>query len=195
VEVDAAGEIVRAFAARSVPYTDPHELRFTMRGGVLVDAHLLGYRMDHVDLSALGGPSDTLIAVHVLERQDASGRPMFVWDAGASYSPADWPRSTGFPSDLVHPSAFAIDRGGDYVVSLQAIDEIVNVDGETGRPRWRLGGTRSDFTMLYDSARWIPRPARCAGVGERQSAVPGQSPGRCSVVCARRSNTRLTRRR
>ena len=150
VELDAAGEIVRTFAARTVPYTDPHELRFTMRGDAVAEAHLLGYRMDPVDLSALGGPSDTLIAVHVLERQDASGQPRFVWDAGASYTPADWPRSTGFPSDLVHPSAFAIDHDGDYVVSLQAIDEIVNVDGESGRPRWRLGGSRNDFAMLYD---------------------------------------------
>ena len=150
VELDVAGEIVRTFAARTVPYTDPHELRFTMRGDAVAEVHLLGYRMDHVDLSALGGPSDTLIAVHVLERQGVSGQPMFVWDAGVTYSPADWPQSAAFPSDLVHPSAFAIDRDGDYVVSLQAINEIVNVDGESGRPRWRLGGTRSHFTLLDD---------------------------------------------
>ena len=150
VELDLAGEVVRTFAARTVPYTDPHELRFTMHGDAVTGVHLLGYRLEHVDLSALGGPADTVLAVHVLERQSAGGEPMFVWDAGVSYSPADWPRSVGFPSDLVHPSAFAIDHEGDYVVSLQAIDEIVNVDAQSGQPRWRLGGTQSDFTILDD---------------------------------------------
>ena len=150
VELDPAGDIVRTFAARTVPYTDPHELRFTMLGDAVIGVHLLGYRLEHVDLSALGGPADTVLAVHVLERQSAGGQPVFVWDAGASYSPADWPRSAAFPSDLVHPSAFAIDHEGDYVVSLQAIDEIVNVDAQSGQPRWRLGGTQSDFAILDD---------------------------------------------
>jgi len=150
VELGPAGDIVRTFAARTVPYTDPHELRFTMRGEAVAEVHLLGYRMERVDLSALGGRADTALAVHVLERQTADGQPALVWDAGLSYSPADWPRSLGFPSDLVHPSAFAIDRDGDYVVSLQAIDEVVNVDARTGRARWRFGGGRNDFTILDD---------------------------------------------
>jgi hypothetical protein len=150
VELEPGGDIVHTFMARTVPYTDPHELRFTMRGNAVAEVHLLGYRMERTDLSALGGPADTALAVHVLERQDADGQPVLVWDAGASYSPADWPRSIGFPSDLVHPSAFTIDRDGDYVVSLQAIDEVVNVDARTGRARWRLGGARSDFRIVDD---------------------------------------------
>jgi arylsulfotransferase ASST len=150
VEVAPDGEIVRTFTVRSVPYTDPHELRFTMRGSAVAEVHLLGYRLERTDLSALGGPADTLLAVHVLERQTVGGQPVFMWDAGASCSTADWPRTIGFPSDLVHPSAFAIDRGGDYVVSLQAVNEVVKVDGRTGQVRWRFGGVRNDFRVLDD---------------------------------------------
>ena len=150
VEVRPDGEIARTFGARTVPYTDPHELRFTMRDTTVTEVHLLGYRLARVDLSALGGPSDTMLAVHVLERQTADGQPLFRWDAGDSFSPADWPRSGPFPSDLVHPSAFAIDDDGDYIVSLQAIDEVVKIDGRTGQVRWRFGGARNEFAVLDD---------------------------------------------
>lgn len=150
VEIAPSGEVVRRFNARSTPYTDPHELRLTFRGDALASAALIGYRLERTDLSALGGPRDTAIAVHVLERQDAAGAAAFTWDAGAWYSPTDWPPAAAIPTDLVHPSAFAIDGSGDYVVSLQAIDEIAKVDATTGAVRWRFGGRRNEFTILDD---------------------------------------------
>ncbi len=149
VEVAPDGEIVGTFASRAVPYTDPHDLLLTFDDMGWTVAHLLGYSLRGVDLSSLGGPNDTTLAVHVIERQEA-GATRLVWDAGDHYSALDWPSSPPRPSDLVHPSSLDIDNDGNYYVSLQGINEIVKIDGHTGRTLWRFGGRRNEFTILDD---------------------------------------------
>lgn len=149
VEVAADGEIVGSYTSHMVPYTDPHDLLLTFDDMGFPVAHLLGYALRRVDMSSLGWPSDTTLAVHVIERQEA-GATRLVWDAGDHYSAVDWPSATPRPTDLVHPSSLEIDHDGNYYVSLQAINEIVKIDGRTGRTLWRLGGRRNDFTILND---------------------------------------------
>lgn len=148
-EIAPDGEIVGTFASRAVPYTDPHDLLLTIDHVGRPVAHLLGYSLRGVDLSSLGGPNDTSLAVHVIERQEA-GATRLVWDAGDHYSALDWPGSPPRPSDLVHPSSLEIDNDSNYYVSLQAINEIVKIDGRTGRTLWRFGGRRNEFTILDD---------------------------------------------
>ena len=148
IEFRPDGEPVRTFAAAAPYFTDPHELLMSFRDTVLEAVHLLAY-----DLQPYAAEETrdgrTALAVHRVLRQGPKGSIAFTWDAGAHFSTSDWPEAA-VPSDLVHPSSLDLDREGNYIVSLQAIDEIVKVDGQTGAVLWRLGGTRSDFTIEGD---------------------------------------------
>jgi len=142
------GELVRRFAAAPAFYTDPHDLLLTFRDTTLESVHLIGYDIQSYppDVTRDGR---TTLAVHRILRQSPEGQVEFEWNAGDHFSPADWPAS-GVPFDLVHPSSLDIGRDGNYLVSLQALDEVAKVNARTGAILWRLGGRNSDFTFTGD---------------------------------------------
>lgn len=148
IEFRPDGEPVRSFAAAAPYFTDPHELLLSFRDTALEAVHLLAY-----DLQPFAAEETrdgrTSLAVHRILRQGPAGGVEFAWDAGAHFSTADWP-AAGVPFDLVHPSSLDLDREGNYIVSLQGIDEIDKVDGRTGEVIWRFGGPLSDFTIEGD---------------------------------------------
>ncbi|HVT39093.1 MAG TPA: arylsulfotransferase family protein [Gemmatimonadaceae bacterium] len=150
VQVRPSGEIVRSFGVSAPFYTDPHEMLLTMGDSAIEAVHLLGYDIRSFDLTALGGPSDARLAVHVIERQSAAGAREFLWDASDHFTPADWPARNPQQPDLVHPSSLDLAPDGNYVVSFQAMDEIDKIDARTGRTIWRFGGRRNEFTIQGD---------------------------------------------
>jgi hypothetical protein len=150
VQVAPSGEVVRSFAVRAPFYTDPHEMLLTFRDSAIEAVHLLGYDIRRFNLSGWGGGPDEPLAVHVLERQSATGDREFLWDAGDHFTTADWPARNSLQPDLVHPSSLDLDADGNYVVSFQAMDEIEKIDAHTGQTLWRFGGRHSQFTILGD---------------------------------------------
>lgn len=153
VEVTPVGDEVRDFRVRAPSYTDPHELLLAFGDNGVEQVHLLGYDLRPFDLSAYGGSSSALLGIHAIERQNATGAVEFRWNAGDHYTPADWPTpitQAQAARDLVHPSSLTIDRDGNYVVSLQAMDEIAKIDAQTGTFIWRLGGRHNQFTFVDD---------------------------------------------
>jgi arylsulfotransferase ASST len=150
VEVTPSGDVLRSFAVASPYLTDPHELLLTGGGREVTAVHLLGYELRHFDLTAVGGAADTVLAVHTIERQNALGATEFRWNSGDLYSPADWPALNVLTGDVVHPSSLAIDTDSDYVLSLQAMDEIIKIDKASGATMWRFGGRHNEFTLQGD---------------------------------------------
>lgn len=157
VEVAPSGEEVRSFQLPAPAYTDPHELLLTFRGGEpgggqeLTGVHMIGYEIRLVDLRPAGGAADAPLAIHTIVRQGATGTGEFLWNAADHFTIADWPSTVRVPPpDLVHPSSLALDRDGNYVVSLQGMDEITKIDAVTGATIWRLGGRHNEFTILDD---------------------------------------------
>lgn len=150
VEVRPNGEQARTFQVEPPSYTDPHELLLTFRDSMLVAAHLLGYDVRQVDLSALGGSAQSLLAEHFIERQTTSGGREFQWFGADHYTASDWPVFDPNQPDLDHPSALALALDGNYVVSFQALDEVAKIDALTGAFVWRLGGRHNQFTFLDD---------------------------------------------
>lgn len=155
IEFQPDGEIVRSFAAGAPYYTDSHELLVGFAGGAVADAHLFGYDLRTVDLTALGGRPDQLVAGHTLLRQSASGATEFLWNAWDHFSLADWlfipPNLGAYPSiDFDHPNSLAIDRDGNYIVSFASLGEITKIDATTGEVLWRFGGRHSQFAILGD---------------------------------------------
>lgn len=155
IEFQPDGEIVRSVTAGAPYYTDPHELLLSLALGSVSGAHLFGYDLRPMDLTALGGRPDQLVAGHTLLSQRASGATEFLWNAWDHFSVADWifiPVNLGsYPTiDFDHPNSLAIDRDGNYVVSFASLGEITKIDSVTGAVLWRFGGRHNQFTIVGD---------------------------------------------
>jgi hypothetical protein len=53
--------------------------------------------------------------------------------------------------NLTHGNAITMDHTGNLLLSLRSLDQVMNIDVETGDVLWRLGGTRNEFTFVNDS--------------------------------------------
>jgi len=149
------GGLVRTIAAPAPYYTDSHELLLSLAGDAVTAAHLYGYELRTVDLTALGGRPDQLVAGHTLLRLSASGATEFFWNAWDHFSIADWvfvpPNVGSYASiDFDHPNSLALDRDGNYVVSFASLGEITGIDATSGQVLWRFGGRHNQFTILGD---------------------------------------------
>ncbi len=149
-EIRPSGEEVRSFSVSSPSYTDPHELILGFRDTTLDRVHLLGYDVRPMNLTSIGGSPIAPVAVHFIERKSASGITEFRWSAADHYSPSDWPVADPSLPDLDHPSSLAIGADGNYVVSLQALDEVAAIDARTGAFLWRMGGRNNQFAIVND---------------------------------------------
>jgi len=155
IEFRPDGEIVHSYTAGAPYYTDSHELLLSVTAGTVSAAHLYGYELRALDLTALGGRPDQLVAGHTLLRQSGSGATEFLWNAWDHLSIADWvfipPDLASYPTiDFDHPNSLAIDRDGNYVVSFAGLGEIACIDAVTGQLLWRFGGRHNQFTILGD---------------------------------------------
>jgi hypothetical protein len=154
-EVNPAGDSVQTYTASTPYYTDPHELLLDYAGGKLDRFHIFGYELRHVDLTAIGGTSDQLVAGHVILRQTASGSIEYLWKAWDHFTIADWifiqPGLAQLASiDFDHPNSLTRDTDGNYIVSFASLGEITKIDAATGAFLWRLGGRNNQFTFIGD---------------------------------------------
>ena len=154
-EVTPAGDSVRAHAAASPFYTDPHELLFDYGNNGIERIHIIGYDQRRVDLTSVGGKPDQVVAGHVILRQSAAGAIEFVWNAWDHFSIADWifvqPGVAQLPSiDFDHPNSIDRDEKGNYIVSFASLGEITKIDATNGQIIWRFGGRHNQFTFVND---------------------------------------------
>ena len=154
-EVNPLGDSVQTYDASTPYYTDPHELLLEYNGADVSRFHILGYEFRHLDLTAIGGKADQLVAGHVILRQSRTGSIEYLWNAWDHFTIADWifiqPGLAQMPSiDFDHPNSLAKDADGNYVVSFASLGEITKIDASTGQMIWRLGGRNNQFTFVGD---------------------------------------------
>ena len=154
-EVRPTGELVQTYAAAAPYYTDQHELRLDFTAGSLDRSHILGYEFRHVDLTAIGGTANQLVAGHVILRQLPSGTTEFAWNAWDHFTIDDWifvqPGLAALPSiDFDHPNSLTKDIDGNYLVSFASLGLIAKIDAASGDILWRLGGRTNQFTLVGD---------------------------------------------
>jgi hypothetical protein len=155
VEFSASGDVVQSDSAGPPYYTDPHELVLAAAGTPAERVLLFGYDLRPVDLTALGGRADQLVAGHTILRQSPSGAVEFRWSAWDNFSVQDWlalpPNLAQLTSvDFDHPNSLEVDRDGNYIVSFANLTEITKIDAVTGRILWRFGGRHNQFTLSGD---------------------------------------------
>ena len=149
-ELDIGGELQRRWSALGGYGTDSHELRLVGPGSGI----LLGTDTATMDLSLYGGSSTARVAGNVLERVDATGRLLFLWNAFDHFSITDIDPSIPLNTaviDWTHSNAIEIDRDGNYLMSSRNLSEITKIDSRTGSVVWRWGGVRNEFRFTNDT--------------------------------------------
>jgi hypothetical protein len=154
VEIAPDGSIVRTFTAPESSYFDPHEFWLLFRDGAYDGALLLAYTARHLDLSAQGGPGDSLVVGHQIVRQDASGAQHVLFDAWDHFQLSNNVEPVPLQEDFDHPNSISIAPDGNYVVSWRNLDAITKIDATTGALIWTLASSfstlTSDFTITGD---------------------------------------------
>jgi hypothetical protein len=157
---DTSYQPVRRVRAGNGFDADLHEFELTPRGTAL----LLIYDAVRRDLRSVGGPRRGIAVQAVVQEIDiATGLVLFEWhslgNVGLSESHERVPRYDG-RWDYVHANSVALDAAGDFIVSARHTSAVYKVRRSTGRIAWRLGGSRSSFTMGPGTRFWDQHDAR-----------------------------------
>jgi hypothetical protein len=127
---------------------DIHEFQLTDRGTAL----MIEYRPKIADLRSIGGPKRGKVNDGIVWEIDVkTGKVVFEWHSldhvkvTESYEPLS--KKYGPNWDYMHLNSVEEDPDGNLLVSARHTWAVYNIDRETGKVRWRLGGKRSDFKL------------------------------------------------
>jgi hypothetical protein len=129
-------------------YADLHDFQITPTGTAWITA----YAPQHMDLSAVKGPSDGLIDDGVVQEIDIkTGLVMFEWHALGHVSIADSyamvPKVSSTVFDYFHLNSIDPLPDGNLLISSRNTWATYLIDGTTGALIWRLGGKQSSFAL------------------------------------------------
>ena len=155
VAIAPDGSIVRTITAPPSSYLDGHEFWETFtQEGQYNGAVFFAYTARHLDLSAHGGPADSLVTGHQIVQQDASGTQHVLFNAWDHFELTDNVEPTVGQVDFDHPNALSFTSDGNYVVSWRNLDILTKINSTTGDLMWTIAGPfaarASDFTITGD---------------------------------------------
>lgn len=131
-------------------WADLHDIQITPRGAAFITA----YSLVQADLSSVGGSRTGALLDSIVQEVDVkTGLVMFEWHAEGhvalddSYSRG--PISPSVPWDYFHVNSISLDPSddGDFLISSRNTWAGYEIDGNTGRILWRLGGRHPSFHM------------------------------------------------
>ena len=146
VELDAAGAQVRTMGCARGLVPRLHDLILEPDGShwVLCDETRM------MDLTPHGGIANARVMATVVQRIAPGGAVTFEWSAFDHFAITDLPLAdrTGENVNFTHGNAIDLLPGGDILLSFRSLGEITRIDGTTGAVKWRMGGTRNEFTFI-----------------------------------------------
>jgi hypothetical protein len=131
---------------------DVHEFLITKNNTALFTV----YHRLPVDLSSVGGPKEGKIWDGIVQEVDIqTGRVLFEWHSypqvaiGESYSPPPKAKAGAKapPFDYFHINSIEVEPNGNFLVSARNTHAVYEIDRETKKVLWRLGGKKSDFKL------------------------------------------------
>ncbi|HKJ80577.1 MAG TPA: aryl-sulfate sulfotransferase, partial [Ignavibacteriaceae bacterium] len=142
--------IVDSFACGNGYYTDVHELRVLPNGNYF----LLGDDFETVDMSQIvsGGNPNAVVEGNIIQELDKNGNVIFQWRSWDHFKITDATHEdlTQATIDYVHANAIEIEHDGNLLLSSRHMDEITNININTGDIIWRLGGKNNQFNFVND---------------------------------------------
>jgi Arylsulfotransferase (ASST) len=139
-------EVARVKAGHG-EHGDLHEFLITSRGTALFTI----YSNIPADLTAVGGPPAGQLTEGVIQEIDIpTGKVLFEWRSAAhiGLDESFLPSVKGDVADYFHLNSAGVDTDGHLLVSARHTCAIYKVHRQTGAILWRLGGKRSDFTIV-----------------------------------------------
>jgi hypothetical protein len=177
---DSSYSVIAAVKAGDGLMADMHEFSLTDQGTALITA----YRQRSVDLSALGGKAGGAVWSGVVQEIDiATGDVVFQWDS-LDHVPVTETRqplvggTPGRPFDYFHINSVSVAPDGDLLVSARDTWTVYKIGRRDGTIRWRLGGSKSDFTIGAGARFYWQHHARAHGTGLLTVFDNGSSPAR-----------------
>lgn len=152
-----AGEVIADSSYRQIAVVragngyqpDLHEFQITPQGTGLITV----FAGIDCDLSSVGGPRDAAVADTLMQEIDLkTGLVMFEWHSLDHVSLADSyasgrRSSQTTPFDYFHINSIDVQQDGDLLLDARNTWAAYDVDPQTGRVRWQLGGKHSSFAM------------------------------------------------
>lgn len=139
-------QLARVKAGRG-RHGDLHEILLTPQKTALISI----YREIVADLTSVGGTVDgRLVEGIVQEVAVATGRVVFEWRSieHVGLDESNMPNVTPAGNvDYFHLNSIDLDTDGNLLVSARHTSAVYKVHRKTGEVIWRLGGTKSDFTI------------------------------------------------
>ena len=139
-------EVARVKAAHG-EHGDLHEFLLTSRGTALITI----YSNIPADLTAVGGSAAGQLTEGVIQELDVpTGKVLFEWRSSAhvGLNESLLPSVKNDVADYFHLNSVGVDTDGHLLVSARHTCAVYKVHRQTGAVLWRLGGTRSDFTIV-----------------------------------------------
>jgi hypothetical protein len=155
---------------------DLHEFQIAPRGV----AYITAYNPIRCDLSSVKGTADGAIVDNAIEQIDIkTGLVRWEWHSldhvGVSESEVETPTGT-VPWDYFHLNSIDPEPGGALLISARSTWAGYQLEGASGKIRWRLGGNRSSFKMGAGTKMAWQHDARLLGDGEISFFDDGSNP-------------------
>lgn len=148
--LDQHYRVIKKLTAKKGYTADLHEFTITSRNTALFTA----VKQVSADLTRFGGPKDGFIDNYSIQEVDiVTGKLLFFWDVLAHLNPADSmvPASSATSTnniwDCFHVNSVEEGPDNTLLICMRNTWAIYQVDKETGKIIWQLGGKRSDFTF------------------------------------------------
>lgn len=126
---------------------DLHEFLVTSRDTALIAI----YSNIPADISSVGGSASGHLTEGVIQELDIpSGKVLFEWHSAAhiGLDESVFPMVKNGVADYFHMNSVGVDDDGNLLVSARHTSAVYKLDRKTGEIVWRLGGKRSDFTIV-----------------------------------------------
>ena len=139
-------EIARVTAGHG-EHGDLHEFLLTSRGTAIITI----YSNIPADLTAVGGSANGQLTEGVIQEIDVpTGKVMAEWRSAdhVGLDESYLPSVKADVADYFHLNSVGVDTDGHLLVSARHTSTIYKVHRTTGTVLWRLGGKRSDFTIV-----------------------------------------------
>jgi hypothetical protein len=147
VIADSSYDVVRRVRAGNGYKADLHDIVLTSSGTALITI----YNEVKADLTSIGLSAEGSLVEGVVQEIDlATDRVVFEWHS-LDHVALDESSELGLTRDgnvdYFHLNSIGVDRDGHLLLSARHTSAVYKIHRRTGKVIWRLGGTRSDFSL------------------------------------------------